>query len=89
MSEILADALKKISRFHPRFLVVPLGLDTVKGDPTGSWLMNSRDLEANGSMIGKLHIPTLVVQEGGYSSRVLGVNARHFFAGLWSGTYSV
>jgi acetoin utilization deacetylase AcuC-like enzyme len=87
--EILADALKKISRFHPRFLVVPLGLDTVKGDPTGSWLMNSRDLEANGSMIGKLHIPTLVVQEGGYSSRVLGVNARHFFAGLWSGTYSV
>jgi acetoin utilization deacetylase AcuC-like enzyme/GNAT superfamily N-acetyltransferase len=86
--EVLKDALKKITRFHPKFLIVALGLDTVKGDPTGSWLMNSRDLEANGRMIGQLQLPTLVVQEGGYSSRVLGTNARHFFLGLWSGSYS-
>ena len=31
----------------------------------------------------------LVVQEGGYDTRVLGINARHFFTGLWSGTYTL
>jgi hypothetical protein len=35
-------------------------------------------------MIGSLYLPTLVLQEGGYGTRVLGVNARHFFTGLWS-----
>jgi hypothetical protein len=34
------------------------------------------------------HSPTLVIQEGGYDSRVLGVNSRNFFAGLWTATYS-
>jgi acetoin utilization deacetylase AcuC-like enzyme len=86
--EVLTEALRRIARFHPKFLVVALGLDTVKGDPTGSWLMNSRDLEANGRMIGLLLLPTMVVQEGGYNGRLLGVNARHFFLGLWAGAYS-
>jgi len=36
-------------------------------------------------MIGTLHLPTLVVQEGGYDNRVLGSNARCFFQGLWDG----
>ncbi|MDP2730376.1 MAG: hypothetical protein Q8O55_07830 [Dehalococcoidales bacterium] len=39
-------------------------------------------------MIGSLHFPTLVVQEGGYDTRVLGINARHFLTGLWAGSYS-
>jgi hypothetical protein len=30
----------------------------------------------------------LVVQEGGYDTRVLGINARRFFTGLWTGYYS-
>jgi hypothetical protein len=34
-------------------------------------------------MIGALGLPTLVVQEGGYRTQTLGVNARHFFLGLW------
>jgi hypothetical protein len=34
-------------------------------------------------MIGDLSLPTVVVQEGGYDSRVLGANARRFFTGLW------
>jgi acetoin utilization deacetylase AcuC-like enzyme len=36
-------------------------------------------------MIGRLKLPTLVVQEGGYRTRSLGANARQFFAGLWEG----
>jgi acetoin utilization deacetylase AcuC-like enzyme len=85
---VLSKALKKIHLFQPRFLIVGLGLDTEKKDPTGSWSLQSMDFEANGRMIGLLRFPTFVVQEGGYNNRVLGINARHFFKGLWSGTYS-
>jgi acetoin utilization deacetylase AcuC-like enzyme/GNAT superfamily N-acetyltransferase len=87
--EILAEALKRVANFHPRFLVVALGLDTAKGDPTGTWSLSAKDFEANGRMIGSLYLPTLVLQEGGYGTRVLGVNARHFFTGLWSSACSV
>ena len=84
----LREALKRIYRFRPKYLVVPLGLDTAKEDPTGSWTLEAVDFEEMGNMIGSLHLPTLVVQEGGYDTRVLGINARNFFAGLWSGSYS-
>jgi acetoin utilization deacetylase AcuC-like enzyme len=83
----LQDALKRITRFRPRYLVIPLGLDTAKEDPTGSWTLEAEDFEEMGRMIGSLNIPSLVVQEGGYDTRVLGINARSFFAGLWAGTY--
>jgi len=86
---VLRDALRHIKRFHPRFLVIALGLDTAKEDPTGSWSLKAKDFEAIGRMIGLLHLPTLVVQEGGYDTRVLGTNAHHFFSGLWLGTYTL
>lgn len=83
----LARALHRIRAFHPGFLVVALGLDPAKNDPTGTWSLSAADFEENGRMIGALGLPTLVVQEGGYRSRSLGVNARHFFLGLWTGMH--
>lgn len=85
--DVLAAVLKKLVRFKPRFLIVALGLDTAKGDPTGSWNLRTRDFELNGRMIGAQGLPTLVVQEGGYDNRVIGANARNFFSGLWTGAY--
>ncbi len=85
--EALIRALRRIERFKPQFLVVPLGLDTAKGDPTGTWNLLPEDFAENGRLIGRLRRPTLIVQEGGYDSRVLGVNARHFFTGLWQGRF--
>jgi acetoin utilization deacetylase AcuC-like enzyme/GNAT superfamily N-acetyltransferase len=85
--QVLRDALRRVARFRPGYLVVPFGLDTAKEDPTGSWSLSAEDFEAMGKMIGALQLPTLVVQEGGYDTRVLGVNARAFFTGLWIGTY--
>ena len=81
----LAKALTRIRRHAPRFLVLSLGLDTARGDPTGSFTLGARDFTRNGELIGQLHLPTLVVQEGGYRTRTLGTNARHFFTGLWQG----
>jgi acetoin utilization deacetylase AcuC-like enzyme/GNAT superfamily N-acetyltransferase len=83
----LARALRRIVRFKPQFLVVSLGLDTAQGDPTGTWNLLAKDFAENGRLIGRLRLPTLVVQEGGYDTRVLGSNARHFFTGLWAGMF--
>ena len=80
--ETLSLALKAIAQYDPDFLVVALGLDTAKGDPTGTWMLRAKDFEHNGRMIAELDLPTLVVQEGGYRTRTLGVNARSFFRGL-------
>jgi acetoin utilization deacetylase AcuC-like enzyme/GNAT superfamily N-acetyltransferase len=79
---VLEKAVEKIRRFKPSFLILLLGLDTAKGDPTGTWSLTSKDFYRNGQLAGLLKIPTLVVQEGGYRNRVLGINARHFFQGF-------
>ena len=87
----LKRALKIISEYRPDYLVVALGLDPAKGDPTGTWSFVHDDFKANGEMIGSLKLPTLVVQEGGYRNQSLGTNARAFFTGLhraWNGIKS-
>lgn len=81
--QVLTQALERIVKFNPQFLVVALGLDTAKGDPTGSFELLTKDFRENGRMIGELNLPTLIVQEGGYKTQTLGINARHFFTGLW------
>jgi len=75
-------ALDKIRAFGPQFLVIALGLDTAKGDPTGTWTLAPHDFQLNGERIRDLQLPTLVIQEGGYRVRTMGTNARHFFYGL-------
>ncbi|MDH4225906.1 MAG: histone deacetylase family protein [Deltaproteobacteria bacterium] len=81
--QTLAKALARVTRFDPRFLVVSLGLDTAKGDPTGTFTLGAKDFYENGRMIAALGLNTLVVQEGGYLTRTLGVNGRSFFTALW------
>ncbi len=78
----LRKAMDFIVAWKPTFLIIALGLDPAKGDPTGSWSLVAKDFEENGAMLGEIDLPTLVVQEGGYRTRTLGVNARHFFQGL-------
>lgn len=78
----LESALARVTRFRPGFLIVALGLDTAKSDPTGSWSLRPADFRENGRLVGALRLPTLVVQEGGYRTPTLGTNARSFFQGL-------
>ncbi len=81
----LKETLARIREHDPAFLVVALGLDPAKGDPTGTWLLAAADFRRNGELVGALGLPTLVVQEGGYRTRSLGAHARAFFTGLVSG----
>jgi len=84
----LARAIKQIERFKPDYLVVCVGFDTAKGDPTGSWSLNAADFTLIGEQIGRVKLPTLLVQEGGYRTRSIGVNSRSFFSGIWSGFFT-
>jgi acetoin utilization deacetylase AcuC-like enzyme/GNAT superfamily N-acetyltransferase len=81
----VAEALRRIKRFAPAYLVVSLGLDTARGDPTGTWSNRAKDFKQLGQMLGEQGYPILVVQEGGYRVRTLGINTRNFFAGLAAG----
>ena len=81
----LARALRRIEEFQPQFLVIALGLDPAKGDPTGTWSLTVKDFTENGRMIGSLGLPVVVIQEGGYRTQTLGKNALAFFRGLVEG----
>lgn len=78
----LQRALAVVREFAPDYLVVPIGFDTARHDPTGSFLLDAVDFEANGRLVGSMGVPTLFVQEGGYRIRTLGRNARRFFTGV-------
>jgi acetoin utilization deacetylase AcuC-like enzyme/GNAT superfamily N-acetyltransferase len=78
----LQKALLAIRRFAPRFVVVSLGFDIGKGDPTGSWDLDADDFQAHGVALASLGLPTLFVQEGGYPTRSIARHARRFFIGL-------
>jgi acetoin utilization deacetylase AcuC-like enzyme/GNAT superfamily N-acetyltransferase len=78
----LAKALKRITAFKPDYLIIALGLDTAKRDPTGSWNLVAKDFHKNGTLIGAMNLPILIVQEGGYRTQTIGTNARCFFEGL-------
>ncbi|MFN4089308.1 MAG: GNAT family N-acetyltransferase, partial [Alphaproteobacteria bacterium] len=81
----LAEAMRRIARFRPAWLIVACGFDTAVGDPTGSWPHRPDDFVRIGQAIGEAGLPILVVQEGGYRTRTLGQNAAAFFRGLWDG----
>ncbi|MFA5701138.1 MAG: histone deacetylase family protein, partial [Desulfuromonas sp.] len=87
-SKALHKGLKRIRRHQPVYLLICLGLDTAKGDPTGTWSFTAKDFAALGRTLGQMQLPTLVLQEGGYNNRSLGVNARNFFSGLWNGCFT-
>lgn len=82
---VLGEALARIAAYAPRYLVLSVGLDIAKGDPTGAWVITTEGFDRIGDAIGRLGLPTLVVQEGGYDTRVIGRNARAFLTGLQRG----
>ncbi len=79
---VLRRAMRAIEGFQPRFLVLSLGLDILRGDPTGTFTLTAPGLERVGTELGALKLPTLVVQEGGYLLRNLAPGARGFMTGL-------
>ena len=87
-SQVLNTALKSIRKYNPMYLIICLGFDTAKGDPTGTWRLSAADFRKNGEIIGSLPYQILFIQEGGYRNRSLGINARNFFEGFWKNKFN-
>ena len=63
-------------------LLVSLGFDAYAGDPTAAMSVTADGFRAAGEAIGRLGLPTLLVQEGGYAVEALGSNVQAFLSGL-------
>ncbi|MCK9224958.1 MAG: acetylpolyamine amidohydrolase [Candidatus Muirbacterium halophilum] len=86
--ETLKKSIKIIENSDTEYLIICFGADTSKGDPTGTWDFEKKDYEVLGKLIGNMNLPTLVVQEGGYSTKKIGNIVLYFLSGLWKSIYN-
>ncbi len=84
---VLEQAIKLINNFNPKYLVVSLGFDIMRGDPTGAFDISLQGIRQIGHRLGTLGFPVLIVQEGGYSIRNLRLGSHAFFVGLTRAWY--
>lgn len=80
--QTLDQALEKIRAFQPSYLVLSLGLDIVKGDPVGGFVLQTKDFQHVAAAIAGLKMPTLLLQEGGYLESVLADCTTSFMNGF-------
>ena len=81
-SEALDAALATVAAFAPDAVVVPLGVDTYRGDPISRFQLDTPDYLRAGAAIARLGVPTLVVLEGGYAVDAIGANVTNALRGL-------
>ncbi len=78
----LEIAKKTIDAFAPGALVVALGLDASEHDPLKGLAITTAGFRRIGAAIARIGLPTVIVQEGGYLSDVLGDNLAAFLGGF-------
>ena len=78
----LEAACEAISAFSPSVLIVSLGLDTFVDDPIADLALTAEGFERCGALVGRLDLPTVVLQEGGYDVASLGDNVRRWLHGI-------
>ena len=78
-------AEKTIRAFAPGALVIALGLDASEHDPLAGLAVTTDGFHRIGAAIARLGLPTVLVQEGGYLSDILGTNLTAVLAGFVAG----
>jgi acetoin utilization deacetylase AcuC-like enzyme len=66
-------------------LVIALGVDAAGGDPEAPLDVTEEGFRAAGRALGAMHLPTVVVQEGGYDLRTIGRLVRAALEGIEEG----
>lgn len=79
---ILNQAMEIFKKFKPKYFVVSAGLDLMKGDPTGTFVIDNAGMKMIGKKLAGLGVPTLLVQEGGYSLTNLKSGVRNLLLGI-------
>lgn len=70
--------LPAVRKFRPVALVLSVGFDTYKHDPVGGFDLETSDFVEIAREFADLDLPTVIVQEGGYATKWLGINAAAF-----------
>ncbi|MCZ2495365.1 histone deacetylase family protein [Xylophilus sp. Kf1] len=78
----LDSAFAAIESFDAQALVLPLGFDGLRGDPTALLGFDLDCFRLAGERVRKLGIPTVLVQEGGYLVDAIGTALDAFLEGL-------
>lgn len=78
----LRSALTRIGQFDPVYLVVSVGYDTHQDDPIGGFCLSTEYYSCLAGAIAGLHLPTVLIQEGGYNTEMLGTVAQTFVRGF-------
>ncbi len=74
--------LEHVEDFRPGAVVVVLGLDGHKDDPLAGLALETADFARMGARLGRLPLPVVLVQEGGYPTDALGANLAAFLGGF-------
>jgi acetoin utilization deacetylase AcuC-like enzyme len=78
----MRHALDGIAAFGAQALVVSLGFDASKDEPL-NWMAVTEDGFARaGAAVAQAGLPTVLVQEGGYNTQVIGRLLTRFIDGL-------
>lgn len=78
----LDKALNVVSQFQPDALVIALGFDIYENDPQSLVAVTTEGFGKLGEALGKIGLPSVIVQEGGYDFATLDANAQSFFNGF-------
>ena len=78
----LEAACRRVDWHRADARVVSLGLDTFAGDPISTFTLQSQDFVRLRRRLGDLGLPTVLIPEGGYAAKELGVNAANALDGL-------
>jgi acetoin utilization deacetylase AcuC-like enzyme len=78
----VATGIAATAAYDPGIVILALGLDASEADPFACMRVTGDGFARMGEMIGRIRRPTVIVQEGGYPSPVLGQNLVRFIEGF-------
>jgi acetoin utilization deacetylase AcuC-like enzyme len=81
------DAIEELTAWAhaAKALVVALGVDAAVGDPESPLEVTPAAFRRAGELLGRLGVPTVIVQEGGYNLDAIGPLVRETLLGLEAG----
>jgi acetoin utilization deacetylase AcuC-like enzyme len=86
--EANAKLCDKVEAFGADALVISAGWDAHRDDPRSKLAVSTVAFARLGELYGRLGLPTLIVQEGGYSLQAIG-EASHAFMQAFRATHAV
>lgn len=87
LSKLKKVVFPAIKRYGPDYLIIAAGFDTYHLDPVGGFQLKTPDFFPIGKELGRLKLPTAILQEGGYYTPDLGKNVESFLHGAFDGHY--